>query len=355
MLLFWFDAFVTDFGINECVCIGIVLIQRTLLVGHICPVNLRSITYDTVWSTNLTIVPPLWTLVFQKFCVENTCTNWWIPERVVAVSQCGSLFLADGSFQVSPIVEAIAGCQEHTCAEQVLLVHICTLCTNGSIQMEPVFLWQTICCADTWLIIWLMTSIPTEIGGNVMLLSESLVEHQHDITIYDRILVVAQTVWIRELTCSREQVWSFCTILILNLIGCDICSDTGTQLQSRDDVPCRVYRTDKASVILFLCLTQDIPEVLWHQRCRTHWCVKELLVWSQGLVCSAIGTIDTIQVSLAGKCVLTDIFNISETTEHSSIVTYQTADTIRTVLDILWCECCSIVQLDGLGNIKCTI
>ena len=26
MLLFWFDAFVTDLGINKCVCIGIVLV-----------------------------------------------------------------------------------------------------------------------------------------------------------------------------------------------------------------------------------------------------------------------------------------------------------------------------------------
>ena len=48
MLLFWFDAFVTDLGFNKCVCIGIVLVQRTLLVGHVCPVNLRSVTYDTV-------------------------------------------------------------------------------------------------------------------------------------------------------------------------------------------------------------------------------------------------------------------------------------------------------------------
>ena len=48
MLLFWFDAFVTDLGSNKCVCIGVVLVQGTLLVGHVCLVNLRSITYDTV-------------------------------------------------------------------------------------------------------------------------------------------------------------------------------------------------------------------------------------------------------------------------------------------------------------------
>ena len=185
--------------------------------------------------------------------------------------------------------------------------------------------------------------------------SKCLVEAQHHVTVNNLVLAILQCVSIAILSVGREDVSILCAVHVLNLIRCQVGSDTCTQSQSRDNLPCWVDATDETLVILDLLLTQDIPEVLANQRCRTHWGVEELFVGSQCVGGTAVSCINAIHIAQAGHGVLTDVLNICEATEHTRVVLDDTADTIRTVLDVLLLISSGVVQLDGIGDIECTI
>ena len=192
----------------------------------------------------------------------------------MTLGKCRSLLLTDRTLQISPAVVAVACCEEHTGAEQLLLVHFGVLGAYRGCKVEPFLLKQTVLCAYSALIEALCTCVPSEVGCNVVLLGKSLVKHQHGITVDDVVLIVGQAVRVRVVTVGRERVSLLCAVLVLGLVGCEVRCHTCAQLQSRDDIPSRVDRTDEAVVLLFLCLAEDVPEIFANQCCRAVWRVE---------------------------------------------------------------------------------
>ena len=110
-----------------------------------------------------------------------------------------------------------------------------------------------------------MTSVVTDVGGEVVYIVEGLVPTQHHVTVDDLILAVGKAIAVAVLTVAREHVRILTVVLVLDLVGSHIGSDAGAQGQAGNDFPGGVNRPDEAVVALLLYFTQDVPEVLADQ------------------------------------------------------------------------------------------
>ena len=265
VLLLGTDALVTNPGVDVVVDVGVTTVDGTLAVGINGAVDAGGVTHDTERSADLTIVKPVGTLVLQHLREQNATADRRIPEGVVALLQGRGLLVADGTLDVCPVVITVACGQEHTGAEQFLLGHAGVLGAHRSVQVEPVLLAQTLTGAHVRTEVVLVTSVVTDVGGNVVDIVEGLVPAQHHVAVDDLILAVSQSVAVAVLTVGREHVRVLTVVLVFDLVIGQVGSDAGAQGQAGDDFPGGVHRTDEAVVALLLYLTHDVPEVLADQ------------------------------------------------------------------------------------------
>ena len=303
--------------------------QRSLVQGG-------GVTHFAVGDAELAIIHP--GREVQQFGEDDGGVHGRIP--VALVAERGGLLVAEGAFQIGPILIGEGSGAVDCLLEEVGIAHAGVGLLGGGGEVEPVLHGQAAIGAGGGGGVHLATGGITEVRGQVQVRGEVQVVVEEGITIDGGVHPVLQAVV--ALVAAGEGGVGARILLVLLLLGSEVGGQAALQGEALDDHPGRGDARDETVVGFQLLLAEDVPIVLADQGAH-----GRILVPTFDRVLVGVAGVHAVLVTGGGDGALTILAHRVEGTEHTAVVRHQTGGTVGTVLDVLVHVVDGIPELDG--------